>query len=161
MFYKKKSVWSVPLLLGFSVTFFSPAGCGPSGIAVVPVKGSVVFEKQPVEGALVVFTPLAEGRSTAGTTDAKGGFFMITPGAKKSGCVPGKYKVSIVKKTMVDSKGTPVVIAPEMYGGNHILPDYNFKSFLPKKYDDPETSGLIAEVKRRGKNRFEFVLEGK
>jgi hypothetical protein len=74
---------------------------------------------------------------------------MITAGADKTGCVPGKYKVSISKQVMVDSRGNIIVPSEDLL-------HYRFKELLPAKYQDTETSGLEVEVARRGKNQFTF-----
>lgn len=145
------------LSLGLAMFLLVFSGCAPAGIPVVPVQGTVLFEGEPIDRALVTFVPVSEGRNTAGITDSNGRFSMITPGAKKSGCMPGEYKVMITKKQVVDSRGRPVEASPVLVENNR-GPLYKEKTFLPDKYGNIETSGLEAKVKSRGGNRFVFDL---
>jgi len=129
-------------------------GCAPSGgTPVVPASGTILYNGEPLEGAMATFFPASDGgRESAGTTDSKGVFLMITAGADKTGCVPGKYKVSISKQVMVDSRGNIVVPHEDLL-------NYSYKELLPKKYQSTETSGFEIEVARRGKNQFTFELD--
>lgn len=143
-----------------STTLVFLSGCAPSGLAVVSVKGTVLRQGAPVEDAMVMFVPVSGGRSTAGKTDSKGEFTMITPGAKKAGCVPGKYDVLVIKNILVKSKEKPAGSrnASEAKDSGVF---YDEKSILPDKYANAATSGLEAEVARRGKNHFVFNLDDK
>lgn len=140
---------------------FLLSGCTPSGIHVVPAKGTVLYEGKAVDKALVMFVPVSGGRSAVGTTDNTGEFSVISPGAKRGGCVPGKYKIIVTKELYVDSKGNPIVFKDDP--NNSTIPPHNhkLKSFLPKKFEDPTTSGLTAEVKPQGTNHFVFNLDDK
>lgn len=141
------------------VVFLS--ACAPSGIAVVSVKGTVLRQGAPVDDALVMFVPVSEGRSTAGKTDFKGEFVMITPGARKSGCVPGKYNVLVTKTVLVDSKGRRPEKSKSTEDSGETGPLYDEKAVLPAKYGNAETSGLEVDVKKRGTNHFVFNLDDK
>lgn len=128
---------------------------------MVSAKGTIFYKDAPVEEAVLTFIPTDGGRSATAKTDSQGTFEMITPGSKRSGCVPGKYKVSIVKQIMIDRHGKPVVITPDMLGENPTVPfpeDITYRQLLPTQYQKAETSGLEIEVKRRGKNQFDFSL---
>lgn len=140
-------------------------GCGSGRPKTVPVTGVVTLDGKPVEGANVTFYPdtgqsagTAQPKKTdqvtrpaTGTTDKEGKFTLKTfePG---DGALPGKYKVTIIKKEvtgfLADKDGLSGGIAP---GG------IQEKWIIPKKYADPQTSGLTAEVKP-GMGPLEFKL---
>ena len=138
----------------FSLALLLITGCSPSGgTPVVSASGTILYKGEPLEGAVATFFPASDGgRESAGTTDSKGEFLMITAGADKAGCVPGKYKVAISKQVMVDPRGNVIVPSDDLL-------DFSYKELLPKKYQDIETSGLEVEVERRGKNKFTFELD--
>jgi len=128
--------------------FFS-SGCGntPEGPNTVPVSGTVTYQGQPLDGANVVFYP-TDGSTTLASqavTDASGRFELTTHigvGKFKPGIVPGKYAVAITK---LDTAGiSSTLTAP--------------KDLLPKKYGDPKTSGLAAEVDAQQENDVTFAL---
>ena len=148
-------------------------GCGPSALPVVEITGKVTFDGKPLEAAMVTFVPVElEGRSASGVTNANGEFLLMTHGAARSGGLPGSYRVMVGKYIPVDSRGNPLLVLNETATGSGI--DWStatsetstgasespagFKSVIPEKYDNVETSGLSAEVTQRGKNSFVFEL---
>lgn len=135
-------------------------GCSPSGVAVISATGEITYQGKPVDAALVTFMPnSAEGRGAAGYTDANGKFQLTTQGALTNGCLPGKYLVTVTKNIAVDSSGNPVKVPeepPSPIAAVEAPPTY--KSFVPKKYGNAETSGLEAEVLQKGTNHFVFSL---
>ncbi len=77
------------------------AGCG-GGVAAVSVSGTVTVDGEPIEGATVVFTPLAvakDGTAIAshGKTDSSGKYTLMTTVTEQSGAVVGKHNVTISK----------------------------------------------------------------
>ena len=136
-------------------------GCGDPGLPVVKVAGKVLLDGEPVEGAMVSFSPVdADGRYASGMTDASGEFMVMTQGATRSGALPGNYNVVVSKHIAVDARGNLVTFddAPSSGGPpvQQVMPI--FKSVLPGKYGNANTSELSAEVTRRGQNRFVFEL---
>lgn len=130
-------------------------GCGgpeanPNRPATVDVSGTVTYKGQPVEGATVTFLPQKPGEPGAsGRTDASGKFGLTAfePG---DGAVPGSYLVTVVKT--------------EAQGGGEVQEDSDApvvapKSVLPEKYNNPQGSGLTAEVKEGDPNQFTFELK--
>lgn len=116
------------------------AGCGPGRPKTLPVTGVVTLDGKPLEEASVLFAPEGGGRPATGLTDKEGRFRLGTfvPG---DGALPGKHLVSVVKKktsgVLTDADGLSGGVAP---GG--IVEHW----FTPKRYADPKTSGLTAEV---------------
>jgi len=87
-------------------------GCGESGPSLVPISGTVTLNGAPLEGATVVFTPDASnelGQPAMDTTGPNGNFKAMTN--NRSGVVPGKYRVSIVK-----APAPPESTSPEFEG---------------------------------------------
>ena len=122
------------------------SGCGSSGPATINVTGKILQSGEPVDGAIVVFTPVdSDGAKVAaqGETDAKGEFSLSTYlGGEdyKPGIASGQYDVSVTKLEVVqDMRRQP-------------------KHLLPKKFSQPKTSGLSATVSEGGNTHFEFDL---
>jgi hypothetical protein len=109
--------------------------------ATVPVSARVTLNGQPVEGAVVTFSPdKREGHGACGTTDASGKA-TLTTFEVGDGAVPGAYYVSI-SKTLAQGTG----------------PDAEKRRLLPPVYESPQTSPLAAEVVEGGVNDFVFDL---
>jgi hypothetical protein len=109
--------------------------------ATVPVSARVTFNGQPVEGAVVTFSPHKPGGyGAAGTTDASGKTSLSTFEVG-DGAVPGAYYVTITK-TAAQGAGAE---AKEVH-------------LLPPAFASPETSPLAAEVVENGVNDLTFDL---
>jgi hypothetical protein len=127
-------------------------GCGtprnPEWANTVPVSGNVTYNGSPVEGATVTFRPASsQERGATGVTDASGQFRLMTYEAN-DGAIPGSFRVTI-QKTVVEGGGeTDDSLAPPPKTVEH----------LPVRYRDPDTSGLVAEVKEGEENEFPFAL---
>jgi hypothetical protein len=128
-------------------------GCdiAPAGPETVPASGRVTQNGDPVEGAMVTFYPVEGSAATLASqaiTGPDGRFDLSTnvgAGKMKSGIVAGKYAVTVTK---LDIAGAKNMLAPP-------------KNLLPKKYGDPNTSGLKAEVVAGKEGDFEFAVDGK
>ncbi len=124
------------------------AGCGSSGgEATSNVIGVVTYKGAPVADAGVTFTP-EKGRPASGITDAAGKFTLSTF-AKDDGAVPGLHKVAITPNA---SQIEPMPGTPEAATAAAGKPPF------PKRYNNPETSALTAEVKVGGNNNFTFDM---
>ncbi len=135
-----------------AVVAFIPA-CGKKTIKTEGVTGVVTLNGQPLPYASLRFIPTdATGSESSGITDEKGAYKLQTLlGEANAGTTPGAYKVAIecygeeeTGKTHTDEDGNEVKETKEV-------------SLLDRKYADPETSGLTAEVKS-GKNEINFDL---
>lgn len=131
-------------------------GCGPdSGMA--PVRGKVTIEGEPLAEAAVGFTSLENNQTAIGKTGPDGSYTLTTrkPG---DGALVGEHKVSITAVTLVESPKAKAMkekhgsLAAEMP-----LPPPKEEWLAPKKYSDPDTSGLSFTVER-GKNEANFDL---
>jgi len=131
-------------------------GCS-GGLKVNFVEGTVKHDGAPLTGAIVSFTPKTEGQGmvATGETDSNGVYKLtvVQGGTKDKGTVAGDYLVSVSKKT-----DFPVRMAPPPPGFSGEVPIYG--DVFPKKYANPNTSGLTATVKS-GKNLgIDFELTG-
>lgn len=110
-------------------------GCG-DGQGLVPVKGQVLLDGKPVEGAAVMFEPESGGIPAMGVTDASGEFSLTTTG-RGAGATPGPNGVSVSKQVL--ARPNRKVEEGEIVA---------MKSETPEIYASPKTSGLSIEVKR-------------
>jgi hypothetical protein len=111
-------------------------GCAPDPVGpVVPVTGKVLLDGGPLTTGAVVFHPDAnKGNATLheprGQVDAQGNYTIFT--ADRAGAPPGWYRVSVISQTSTATEENP-----------YSTPTSN----IAAKYGDPNTSGLVVEVK--------------
>lgn len=117
-------IWSVgsystllPALLLFA------AGCN-SRPTCVPVSGKVLIDGEPLKRGAVIFIP-SGGRQSSGILDANGQF-KLTCFEPDDGALLGAHRIQIYP--------------------NESINDTTTKWHAPKKYTDPETSGLTQEI---------------
>ena len=124
-------------------------GCGRRGPAVEIVEGLVLLDGQPVEGATVLFSPEAAGR-----TGPDGGFRLNAAGGAKfgAGTKIGDYVVTIVKQ---DHDPVPPPDPDKPPSGP---PNVKVWDVLPVVYKHAVMSPLRATVKK-GKNSYRFELD--
>jgi hypothetical protein len=99
-------------------------GCGDGRPARVPVSGHVLIDGKPLTHGYVRFSP-ANSRASTGPLDANGRFELtcFEPG---DGVVIGKHAVAVMSQEPIGQTAT--------------------KWHAPKKYADPESSGLTQEI---------------
>ena len=116
-----KTHWILPF--SFAVMLFAP-GCGDGRPARVPVSGQVLLDGKPLTIGSILLVP--EGaRPSSGTLDEQGRF-SLTCYTSNDGAVPGQHAVAVV--------------ASKQIGENAV------RWLAPKKYADPRTSGLKAQI---------------
>ncbi len=137
------------------------AGCGAADDAykksrpkTVNAMGSISYDGKPLDLAIIVLEPQAQGGVAAmGRSDANGKFsldaFPPDPGA-----VPGSYRVSVKKtepsKTAAADPADHDAPPPETEGP---------KSLIPPEYNEFETSGLTLEVPAEGSDSLKLELK--
>ena len=140
----------VALIAATGLLSFS--GCGDGKISRYPVKGQVLVDGKPVEGALVIFCP-TEGppelmkERPYGRTDAQGAYDLRTfePG---DGAPAGNYKI-MVRWVVAGPAGDRSDRAAT--GGDR----------LRGRYTNPEQSGLTYVVKEEPNQVPPFELTTK
>lgn len=128
--------WGWALLVGFGL-----AGCGQKSDLVL-VSGVVTLDGRPVENAAVLFMRTFEdkGLPASGVTDAQGRFTLETH-PHGLGALPGLYQVTVTCK-----KVSGIVASADDLSGQ--VPPGGVKEewITPRKYADPQTSGLEVNV---------------
>ncbi len=143
------------------------SGCGRD-IPIVPVKGRVTFNGEPVERAEVCFireagTAKGEPAPPAIALTDAGGEFALQTGAR-AGAMPGQYRVT-VQKTNFEDLNIPNPL-PKPYRQKDIAA-YMIANklvvyqLLPQEYADMQKSPLNVEVtKSAADNNFDLELTG-
>jgi len=122
------------------------AGCS-DGPEMHPVTGTVTLDGKPLEGASVVFHPIEkEGALAAGKTDAQGKYELRI--REQPGALAGKYQVTVLLTKTVGQRKNP-----------DSDDDLKMTYIVPKKFNDPGTSGLEEEVP--GKEAYDLKLISK
>lgn len=133
-------------------------GCGDGDPAppelsnLAPVTGAVKFKGEPIPGAIVIFHPDATGGAAkppiaSGIVESDGTFAVKSSISRfiEPGTAPGSYRLTVswleAAPTSLDSEAV--------------------KERLPKKYQNPQTSGLLATIEPGGKDLGEITLEAK
>ena len=93
-----------------------------------PVTGKVTFKGEPAHHAVVSFVPVdsSEGRSPAAAVVDENGEYRLQTLKRIDGAEPGEYRIKI-------SWQKPLGVGDDAD---------TTKELLPKKYQDPATSGL-------------------
>lgn len=154
-------------------------GCSGSGIDVdlAPVSGVITMDGQPLENAIVIFSP-EKGNPSSGKTDAKGYYELVYVGDAKGAIVgPHKVRISTGKATEgQDSAGsgetdlanaslddtvnidTPPPEDGDVTQRRVVKKKKTEKDPIPEKYNTKTT--LTADVKDET-NTLDFKLESK
>lgn len=133
-------------LFGLAICLLVACGCAPAGSApTAKVSGVLTRKGNPVPNASVTFTP-SSGRPANGVTDAEGKFTLSTF-ASDDGAVPGAHRVSVASMAIPPMPGTPEAAKA---GAN--------QEEFPAKYSNPDTSGLVAEVKPGQRNDIKLDI---
>jgi hypothetical protein len=152
----------------FWVVFLAIIGSGCGGgtsaepkLDLVPVTGVVTLNGEPLADADVAFyfdgSPPTGFLSSGAKTDSSGKFVVMT--GSKPGTVPGRYKVTISRFTMLD--GSPIRAQPEVgIDLEQLRMGGQLKQAIPDRYSDPATTELSAAVADADKNEFQFKLSG-
>jgi hypothetical protein len=134
-----------PLRCGLVLGALAVLGCGQDD-SLTPVHGRVFYRGQPLPGGTIVFTPDAErgGRGPLACGEiAADGHYSLRSG-EKFGAVAGWHRITIAPPARAVAPGqtaTPPAIE------------------LPRKYSDPEQSGLLREVRPGKSGEQDFYLE--
>jgi len=112
------------LVLGTLCFLFVAPGCNDGRPQRVPVSGRVLIDGKPLEFGFIRVTPTRD-RPAIGEIGPEGRFSLRTF-EPHDGCVPGKHPVTVFAMESIDENTT--------------------KYFVPKKYNNLQTSGLEIEV---------------
>jgi hypothetical protein len=118
-------------------------GCGPAAshhAATIPVQGKMTYKGRPLTRGVVEFEPRNSGRTASGALRPDGTFVLGTF-QEGDGAVAGRHRVSVT-----GTGGRP--------GGT--ASTRNSRELVPRKYTQPNTSGLEAVV---GEEKTEFTFD--
>lgn len=135
--------------------FIIVCGCGSDGLPIQPthpVKGSVTLNGKPVENVTVVLQPVDAkafkmNERPQGKTNAQGEFTIFTY-KEGDGAPIGEYKAGVALIVLNDS-------------GDDQVKREKTSTFIPYKYQKPETSGLTVTVKAGANQIPAFDLKSK
>ena len=111
-----------------AMTIATGLGCGDQGPNLVPVRGKVLLDGQPLKFGSVMTQPKA-GRGANGTIQSDGSFELNS--GREPGALVGTHQVAVVAYENVGSS------SPEAGHG---------KLLTPQRYSNAESSGLTIEV---------------
>ncbi len=120
---------------------------GPERLPTVPAAGVVTYQGKPLANASVSFQHTSGVVTAGGKTDSDGRFTLSTYG-ENDGAPAGSYRVTVAVNAVQEIE--PGVLAPEPPGG--------FKSPIPDKYANPDTSGLEVEIPAEGTTDLKIEL---
>ena len=127
-------------LLALAMLMASGAGCGPTDpdqANILPVSGKVTYKGKPVPKGTVTFH--SDGGRMATGEIKEDGSYSLTTAQPGDGAVAGHHRVSIVA-----NEGDPTLM-PSSPG--YVRP----KNLVPPKYNQPDQSGLEANVTAESK----------
>lgn len=162
-----------------------PLGCGSStGLNLASVRGTVKYKGKPVQNGTIVFEP-DKSKNTSGPPGTspidKDGAFVLSTSSGGDGAIVGFHKVGIVGLELDPISQTGSGATPESDSGAYLKgkakaaqqsnkravskvdtftdrAGRTFKYVIPKKFGNPEDSGITIEV-RGGSNSFDFDLK--
>ncbi|HVT27173.1 MAG TPA: hypothetical protein VHE81_04075 [Lacipirellulaceae bacterium] len=146
------------------IAFFTAAaglplilGCGDGKIARYPVRGKILVDGRPAEGAMVIFCPVGgspefQHERPFGVADAEGKFELRTfqPG---DGAPAGEYKVMA---RWLAPKSRAAVQSADQDRGAGGSPD-----ILGGRYFNPNTTPLTAKVEKQSNELAPFELKSR
>ena len=151
---------STTTLLLFKTLLFVTVGCerGPRLEGLVPCRGNVVFQGEPLAGAMVTFSPKDNKpgvRAAVATSDDMGGFTLMTLGQK--GIYPGAYRVSVVKNSEMETSSNRERVEQMQQGGRQVRLQKK-ESVIPVKYNDEKKSGLEFLIGKQGNQELKIEI---
>lgn len=168
-FVQEEALHSVAFRLAATaaVGVFALAGCSSSEDEwsrnlpeTVPAEGVVLLDGKPVEGAVVVFSPVAPGKYPAqGVTDTDGEF-SLKAFPSKEGAVAGSYQVGVTKNVEKPTgKARKENFGPDAEHAADLPPPSEWENLLPNRYANPANSGLTMEIPADGTSELKIELK--
>ncbi len=156
---RKRPVWAALLVIGLT------GGCGgdPGLSSLVPVKGTLTRDGQPLANAIITFLPDSSNEHVTIGTDTTGtdGTFSMTH-RNHQGVAPGKYKVVVERPADQDpAAGLPAEVRDDpqmaaMATGRAYDPE---KPATDWPYADANTTPFSHEVPPGGDQGLNFDIK--
>ena len=146
-----------PLLLSIALLLMVAVGCRQSEHPELRrVTGTVIYQDEPVQNAVVSFHNDKAKRLASGQTDMDGKF-SLTSFNLNDGALPGEHRV-LVTKMEGENEDAPSLSMDEALNAERNKAKRP-RHVLPKKYATKATSPLVLEVTDEGLVDVEIVLE--
>ncbi|WP_010586141.1 hypothetical protein [Schlesneria paludicola] len=138
------------------VTVWGVVGCAPAQptgkiVATVPAKGVLLYQGKPLPFHSVLLAP-EKDRSAIGMTD-KDGQFVLGTNRPNDGAVPGSHRVAI--NYVGNPEDDPMSKGLVRIGTTPPPP----KVKIDKKYQSPDTSGVVVEIPPGGTDAIQIELK--
>ncbi|TWT34234.1 carboxypeptidase-like regulatory domain-containing protein [Blastopirellula retiformator] len=129
---------------GLLVCLVALTGCSGSDLPADAgaVEGTVTYEGQKVDGAIVIFRS-EDGFSAVGKTNAEG-LYKLSSTQIPGGAKVGSYTITVDKRAA--TTGVSLTEDDPNYRPNQQQSSQAAKRLLPEKYARPQTTDLKAEV---------------
>ncbi|MBI1249442.1 hypothetical protein GC197_16575 [bacterium] len=139
-------------LVGFALAALLGCSSGQSTLPegappVYDVSGTVTYNGSPLSDAIVVFAPKNGNVSGSAHTNSEGKF-VAQAYPPTNGIPEGDYQVTVSKTESV-----------EVTGGDPDNVQTKTNYLIPKKFGQPQTSGLTLTVTKDGKDDVLFELK--
>jgi hypothetical protein len=117
------------------------AGCGGGSdlLPTAPVSGTLAYEGKPVAKGAIHFHP-PKGQTANGVVED--GKFTLTTYKEGDGAIVGKHRVAVDVVEEVPTKDG----------------DTTSRSLIPKKYSEPDSSGIELEIPPTGRPNLQIDL---
>jgi hypothetical protein len=150
---------------GIAMLLAATAGCGGSGMTLVPLTGTITLDGEPLPFKSVMLLPIdgTPGHGAGGYSDGKGSYTLraIVPGAVKDfqGCPPGKYQVVVTEPQVPISDADFANPSGQMVADTDepapaimldMTPRKQAKGSIPAMYTSNRTSPLAINVVEGG-----------
>ena len=159
---KKQDLMVCLVALASVLCFF--AGCRQGGLpGLVPGKGQVFYNGQPLAGASVTLTPVTPAstqRGAFGITDDTGHFVLMTLNPN-DGVAPGDYIVTVSKMKSQQPKSDEEAMRKFLHGEGPPPAEGPavFEHEIPPGYASTETSGLKYTIGPKGDRNIVIELK--
>jgi len=131
----------------------------PRAKNLVRGQGQILLDGAPLAGATVAFRAVPENAfpySSIGVTDEKGEFTVRTF-LPNDGIHPGQYRAMVIAQVQINALSAEEIDRREAAGLP--IPNAVFRSLIPERYSDPDTSGIVVDIPDRGDRNIVINLQ--
>lgn len=157
------------ILLSLMAAFLAASGCSSGGDKwteklpeTVSASGIALLDGEPLEGATLVFSPMAPSEHAAKSLTESGGSFSLRAFPSKSGAVPGIYQVAVSKMVEVKTDEAEAKVSfgeDEEHAERNSPAGVTWKSAIPSGYESPASSGLTITIPKEGTSSLKIELK--
>lgn len=146
------SIRSIPVFAAIVLA----VGCGQSDQnETAPVTGTVTYAGEPLKKGTIIFETAGARPANGKIVDGK--IVDVTTYKPGDGAAVGTHSIAIQSVTIITGSSPAGSTPADANMGSS--QGMRVESHIPKRYGNPASSGLEAEVKADTENRFTFELE--